>query len=116
MAQAGEAADHLGQRPSGHFGEREVLEARVTVSERALERLAALPAERSAQPAELRERRQVELPADCGDAEDERTQLREPRNRVEWRSAVGAKVEVAHVGQLLEQGEVTKVETKSDGL
>jgi hypothetical protein len=62
----------------------------------------------------LRERRQVELPPEGGDAEDERTQLREPRHRTERGPAVGAQVEITHFRQLIQQGQVPEVETEGE--
>ena len=46
--------------------------------------------------------------------EDQRAQLGESGQRLEPRPAVGAQVEVAHLGQLLEQRQVAEVQTKRD--
>ena len=114
MPQAGKDVDELVQRAGANLSEREMLQPRVPATQRLSKRFPALAAERSVQPAELRERRQVELPSECGDAEDERAQLLEPRQRLQRWPAVGEQVEIAHLRQLLQQGQVPEIETEGE--
>ena len=103
MAQLGEAADELVQPSGTYLGERKVFEPTMAATQRLPEGLTSLAAERGAQPPQLREGLEVELPTERGDVEDERAELLEPGQRVEYGPAVGAENDISHVRQLFEE-------------